>query len=134
MVYLIIYIIIIGLLAHFRPYVDLEDNVLWYNTSRQNGSRKYIKFNIKKQNMWQKCPVCLGTGIDNSIIIFNKKIKCTTCDGKKVINTITGNPSNINEKRKKHDDIYSKNISDDRVNFMITIKRTPTCFNRWMNF
>ena len=54
MVYLIIYIIIVGLLAHFRPYVDLENNVLWYNTSRKNGSRKYIKFNIKKQNMWQK--------------------------------------------------------------------------------
>ena len=68
--------------------------------------------------MWQKCPICLGTGIDNSIIIFNKVIKCTTCDGKKIISTITGNPPNINEKRKKHDDIYSKNISDDRVNFM----------------
>ena len=68
--------------------------------------------------MWQKCPICLGTGIDNSIIIFNKEIKCSTCDGKKVINTITGNPPNISEKRKKHDDIYSKNISDDRVNFM----------------
>ena len=68
--------------------------------------------------MWQKCPICLGTGIDNSIIIFNKVIKCVTCDGKKIINTITGSPPNISEKRKKHDDIYSKNISDDRVNFM----------------
>ena len=36
--------------------------------------------------MWQKCHVCLGTGIDNSIIIFNKVIKCVTCDGKKIIN------------------------------------------------
>ena len=36
--------------------------------------------------MWQKCPICLGTGIDNSIIIFNKVIKCVTCDGKKIIN------------------------------------------------
>ena len=26
---------------------------------------------------------------------------------------------------------YSVTIND---NFMITIKRTPTCFNRWMNF
>ena len=57
--------------------------------------------------MWQKCPICLGTGVDNNIIIFNKEIKCTACDGKKIINTITGNPpvddrveklpSNINE-------------------------------------
>ena len=48
MEYLIIYIVIIGLLAHFKPYVDLENNVLWYNTSRKNGIRNYIKFNIKK--------------------------------------------------------------------------------------
>ena len=48
--------------------------------------------------MWQKCHVCLGTGVDNNIIIFNKEIKCTACDGKKIINTITGNPPNINEK------------------------------------
>ncbi len=68
--------------------------------------------------MWQKCPVCLGTGVDNNIIIFNKEIKCTACDGKKIINTITGSPPNISEKRKKHDDIYSKNISEDRINFM----------------
>ena len=38
--------------------------------------------------MWQKCPVCLGTLVDNNIIIFNKEIKCSTCDGKKIINTI----------------------------------------------
>ena len=38
--------------------------------------------------MWQKCSICLGTGVDNNIIIFNKEIKCTACDGKKIINTI----------------------------------------------
>ena len=43
-----ILIIVLGLIYHFEPYVDLENNVLWYNTSRKNGSRKYIKFNIKK--------------------------------------------------------------------------------------
>ena len=58
--------------------------------------------------MWQKCPICLGTGIDKSNVTFNKKNKCPTCDGKKVINTITGNPPNI----------YEKNISEDRINFM----------------
>ena len=31
-----------------------------------------------------------------------------TCDGKKVINIITGNSPNI----------YEKNISEDRINFM----------------
>ena len=58
--------------------------------------------------MWQKCPVCLGTGIDKSNVTFNKKNKCPTCDGKKVINIITGNSPNI----------YEKNISEDRINFM----------------
>ena len=48
--------------------------------------------------MWQKCPICLGTGIDKSNVTFNKKNKCPTCDGKKVINTITGNSPNIYEK------------------------------------
>ena len=68
--------------------------------------------------MWQKYPICLGTGVDNNIIIFNKVIKCVTCDGKKIINTITGNPPNINEKGSTHSDVYSKNISEDRINFM----------------
>ena len=68
--------------------------------------------------MWQKCPICLGTGIDKSNVTFNKKNKCPTCDGKKVINTITGNPSNINENGTTHSDVYSKNISEDRINFM----------------
>ena len=58
--------------------------------------------------MWQKCPICLGTGIDKSNVTFNKKNKCPTCDGKKVINIITGNSPNI----------YEKNISEDRINFM----------------
>ncbi len=58
--------------------------------------------------MWQKCPICLGTGIEKSNVTFNKKNKCPTCDGKKVINTITGNSPNI----------YEKNISEDRINFM----------------
>ena len=67
--------------------------------------------------MWQKCPICLGTGIDKSNVTFNKKNKCPTCDGKKVINTITGNPPNINENGTTHSDVYSKNISEDRINF-----------------
>ena len=58
--------------------------------------------------MWQKCPICSGTGIDKSNVTFNKKNKCPTCDGKKVINIITGNSPNI----------YEKNISEDRINFM----------------
>ena len=58
--------------------------------------------------MWQKCPICKGTGLDpNCFIINNNPPKCPVCKGKRIINTLTGNPpiddrveklpSNINE-------------------------------------
>lgn len=58
--------------------------------------------------MWQKCPLCNGTGQDESWLIHNgTKPECPTCNGKRIINTLTGNPpiddrveklpSNINE-------------------------------------
>ena len=49
MVYLIIYIIIIGLLAHFKPYVDLEEGLLWYNTDRRLKKRNFIRLFNKKE-------------------------------------------------------------------------------------
>ena len=58
--------------------------------------------------MWQKCPICKGTGLDSNHLVFNDEPpKCPTCKGKRIINTLTGNPpiddkveklpSNINE-------------------------------------
>lgn len=58
--------------------------------------------------MWQKCPICKGTGQDESWLVHNgSKPKCPACNGKRIINTLTGNPpiddrveklpSNINE-------------------------------------
>ena len=58
--------------------------------------------------MWQKCPICKGTGQDESWLVHNgTKSECPTCNGKRIINTLTGNPpvddrveklpSNINE-------------------------------------
>ena len=58
--------------------------------------------------MWEKCPICKGTGLDpNCFIINNNPPKCPVCKGKRIINTLTGNPpiddrveklpSNINE-------------------------------------
>lgn len=35
---------------------------------------------------YQKCPICNGTGKSES------GSKCETCNGKKIINTITGEP------------------------------------------
>jgi hypothetical protein len=43
--------------------------------------------------MWQACPVCKGDGEVNNIhgpCIL--KVKCTVCEGKKIISTLTGHP------------------------------------------
>lgn len=43
---------------------------------------------------YQKCPVCNGTGRDlNSQFTTNQTSgTCTVCNGKKIINTLTGKP------------------------------------------
>ena len=38
--------------------------------------------------MWQKCPICNGTGRDS----FYQDKYCTTCNGYKIINELTGLP------------------------------------------
>lgn len=40
--------------------------------------------------MWQKCPICNGTGYVKYSGCGD--VKCTVCDGKKIINEITGKP------------------------------------------
>ena len=43
--------------------------------------------------MWEKCTICKGTGLDpNCFIINNNTPKCPVCNGKRIINTLTGNP------------------------------------------
>ena len=43
--------------------------------------------------MWQKCPICKGTGQDESWLVHNgSKPKCPACNGKRIINTLTGKP------------------------------------------
>ena len=39
--------------------------------------------------MWQKCPICNGTGIDPGIYSLNK---CSVCQGMKIISEVTGLP------------------------------------------
>ena len=44
-----ILIIILGLIYHFEPSVDLEEGLLWYNTDRRLKKRNFIRlFNKKK--------------------------------------------------------------------------------------
>lgn len=42
--------------------------------------------------MWQKCPICNGTGNNNTLVgeIFSNV--CTTCSGKGIISELTGLP------------------------------------------
>ena len=43
--------------------------------------------------MWQKCPMCNGTGSDPSWLVHNGNIpKCPVCKGERIINELTGKP------------------------------------------
>jgi hypothetical protein len=39
---------------------------------------------------WQKCPICLGSGLSLS------GLKCTVCNGQKIISEVTGLPPSPN--------------------------------------
>lgn len=43
--------------------------------------------------MWEKCTICNGKGLDPNYFINNNNTpKCPVCKGKRIINTLTGNP------------------------------------------
>ena len=44
--------------------------------------------------MWQKCPICNGTGKYNNPLTMNTQDNCRTCNGKGIISQITGLPPN----------------------------------------
>lgn len=45
--------------------------------------------------MWQKCPVCNGSGKTYNTTLSSTYSICTTCNGTKIISEITGLPPNI---------------------------------------
>ena len=45
--------------------------------------------------MYQKCPICNGSGDTNSNYSLNTSTSCKTCNGKGIISEITGLPPNI---------------------------------------
>ncbi len=44
--------------------------------------------------MYQKCPICNGSGVDQVSAYTGKDPKCLVCNGKRIINEITGKPPN----------------------------------------
>lgn len=41
---------------------------------------------------WQRCPICEGTGIYQGQGTFSEIPVCPTCNGKRIISTLTGLP------------------------------------------
>jgi hypothetical protein len=52
---------------------------------------------------YQKCPICLGTGVDHSSLDSSCSRPCPTCKGTRIINTISGLPPSESEKPKNQD-------------------------------
>jgi DnaJ-class molecular chaperone len=44
--------------------------------------------------MWQKCPICNGTGINYNTLPSLTSAVCTVCKGTKIISELTGLPPN----------------------------------------
>lgn len=44
--------------------------------------------------MWQKCPICNGTGNHNTLVGDIMSTICKVCNGKGIISEITGLPPN----------------------------------------
>ena len=45
--------------------------------------------------MWQKCPICNGTGNSYNNMTMNTSSTCKTCNGRGIISEITGLPPNV---------------------------------------
>lgn len=49
--------------------------------------------------MWQKCPICNGTGLEYEPVMTTIGKICSICNGTKIISELTGLPPNF-EKNK----------------------------------
>lgn len=47
--------------------------------------------------MWQKCPICEGTGFISHNYSNNSGETCPTCNGKRIISTLNGLPPDVNK-------------------------------------
>lgn len=65
--------------------------------------------------MWQKCPICNGTGVHNNIVVNTINSICKTCNGHGIISESTGLPP-IKPKQKDEnlDHVIRQNYPVDR--------------------
>jgi len=53
---------------------------------------EYISNTSTPTQGWQRCPICEGTGIYQGQGTFHEIPTCPTCNGKRIISTLTGLP------------------------------------------
>lgn len=53
---------------------------------------EYISNTPTPTQGWQRCPICEGTGIYQGQGTFSEIPTCPTCNGKRIISTLTGLP------------------------------------------
>lgn len=52
--------------------------------------------------MWQKCPVCNGSGRTHNTLSSSSFDICSTCNGTKIISQVNGLPPNYEQNKTKH--------------------------------
>ena len=71
--------------------------------------------------MWQKCPICNGTGkIHNTSLLASFDV-CSTCNGTKIISELTGLPPQYAQNKIEHQKVsILKQMSSDLPDYPST--------------
>ena len=75
--------------------------------------------------MWQKCPICNGTGkTGEKLGYYSIKPNCSVCQGTKIISEVSGFPptfvpaedftSNVNVSKEQEIEFYKRELEDER--------------------
>jgi hypothetical protein len=81
--------------------------------------------------MWQKCPICNGSGKVANILSSSSFEVCSTCNGSKIISKLTGLPPNLDS---KFNNQPGKNVEcevDDLANAIIAANNNALLSSRF---
>ena len=71
--------------------------------------------------MWQKCPICNGTGKTHNTLSSSSFDICSTCNGAKIISELNGLPPNYEQNKIKRQKANIPNkIPDNLKNYPLT--------------